>query len=258
MNYIARDSIKETYLESVEEQLRLCSPLSTKEAFECLLNKGLDEENAKLQIAYQLECMLYNMLEDEKPFDETIWDFNMRSLCEHPLLPGENMITSYQLQKVPSQIRKTYGCFYEEEIENYEDCLFAIEKNLLIFSNMYHLSAKQLKEILCICLNEMDGFLKQSTYDYEKATTIDIVCMAKDFEKNFNPFVNEELMKELLKEYSEFDPNNKDTQIDCLKIAMLCMDYVSREIDSITKKLGNVGYLNYLESCLYGDQINLF
>jgi hypothetical protein len=75
---------RETLLEIVDNQLKDNDPPETREALDRLVSQGISEADAKLCIAQAVCVEVWDVLSNEKPFDQERFIKNLKRLPKEP------------------------------------------------------------------------------------------------------------------------------------------------------------------------------
>jgi hypothetical protein len=76
--------LRETFLEVVENQLRINKPPEARETLKRLVDQGISEEDAKIYIAQAVAIEVYDALANKKPYNAERYTRNLRRLPEEP------------------------------------------------------------------------------------------------------------------------------------------------------------------------------
>jgi len=78
--------LRAAFLEVVENQIRGNDPPETRETLQRLLDQGMSEKDAKLQIAQAVSVETFDILKHHRPFNRQRYVENLRRLPEAPRL----------------------------------------------------------------------------------------------------------------------------------------------------------------------------
>lgn len=76
--------LRQTFLEVVENQLRMNNPPEARKTLKRLVDQGISRKDAKIYIARAVAIEVYDALTNNKPYDPERYERNLHRLPEDP------------------------------------------------------------------------------------------------------------------------------------------------------------------------------
>lgn len=248
-----RDKLKINYVDIIRNQINMCEPISTEGMYHELLENGYDEERAVDVLAFCMENLIRDMLQNEKNFDEEKWNQRLSELYIYNLEEADKL-TKYHMQKITGKLKKEFGSIKHGEEEPYLEGLLAYEKNLLILAERYVLNSGQLRTIVEIWMHLLYGSWHEKTYDFSAVADQDLIEMAKDMDFHSNPLRNPELLDIL-----NVNPDAEGLSTDqiyekSITMGLRLLVRIHDSMDFWEKEMGSNGYLKYLTAFVVSEK----
>lgn len=236
--------LKEQYREILNNQITTTPVKETIEVYNQLLKNGYDEDQAidKMTI-YMHEHVIETMKNDEN--DESQWIKKIESLTKDHIDDLE-YVDKRKLNKMLKMIKKEFGTIKYGEESYYEEGLFAFENNLYLQSQTYGLNSRQIKAIVMAWIIKLYGLYHDKDYDLSYTIDEDLIEMTKPLIYNCNPYINEELKAQFIKDNPDNDFYDPETKRRNYEMNFRLLQRILDSIEFWNKEYGSNGYLNYL------------
>lgn len=233
------------YIKTIENQLRNKNPISTYETYQKLLEAGIEKIEAKELLAGVLELTIRVMFVEESEFDEEQWTYNLNRISEYILKEiGCEQMSEYNLERNMARVRKEYGYIAIDEEDELIDELEVIESTLYSFGVIYGVSSEDIKRIVMIVCNRLNGYVHDKKLNFFTGKDKKIYLLCDILEEKCNPYMSE-YVYEIVKEQIDID-NPANCRV-ILTPMIQCLERIYKSILFWEKQLGSNGYLEFLE-----------
>jgi small nuclear ribonucleoprotein (snRNP)-like protein len=153
------------------------------------------------------------------------------------------VVNQYDLDRISSRMKKSFGSIPKGQEENYSFILSAMEGNMLkLHRQNPNRSGRQALIAIQMALLTVDGYIRQVEYDYSSHVEPKNQDLLHGLLMSFDPFTNKEIQEIVIQEDGSFNAKKYfETPIKCL----------IRIEDSIklwTKERGSKGYFTFIEN----------
>lgn len=219
---MSRDIVRERALSYLEEALRKNDV--TNQVYQDLLAIDYTEDLAKEHLAFVLEKFLKrNILEDEKN-ESALWEETVKQVKNDPFFPGDELLSSYKLERLPQRVRKEIlnlsPEFETENIEFLGDLEQTFAGILCDLYQQYDLSSKDGRKIIMLAIADLYGKTSNIEYDVSEAAHIDEILIAEQMLQQIDISCNPELRNELEEQDSDLDYSEQMLLYDFFLLAL--------------------------------------
>lgn len=235
-----RELLKSTYCEAIVHQLKDNEPICTKLVYDKLIEHGYDENRAVGLLGYYLGEY---MLKYEKDYDENTWQEMILNIN----IDNRNnavKVTSYDMKKIASRIKKEFGSIPHGNEDYYLEGLAVYENNILVVADRNGLNSRQIRTIVELWMYNLYGSLNKVNYDFSDVAEEAFIEIAKVLDYNSDPYKNEELIQNLVEEHPEVDFSLYENQLRIFKMAFLLLGRIHESIDFWEKSLAVMDILH--------------
>lgn len=247
-----KEKLKKECRRIIRNQLEEGRPESTVQVYDHLIKHGYSENEAIDKLAFCIGESVIDMLIDNEEYDEELWNDRIHHLLDENLIDAQ-IVSSYQLSKISSRIRKEFGMIEHGDEDDYLDGLMAYESNLMAASHRYDLNSQQLKAIVELWMYHLYGSFHHIAYDFREAAHEEHIQIADQLCYYSNPLWNHELAKELKENYSDLKMNEEEKLNSSFKMVFLLLGRIYDSINYWEKQYGSNGYLIYLDKVMNND-----
>ena len=237
------NNLKDQYREIIQNQLTTDPVKGTIEFYQQLLENGYEEQQAIDKLIPYLHDQVLDTLGNNQTFNKDGWYTVIEPLKKDDIRDLE-YLDKRQLERLLKRIRKEFGYIKQGDEDSYLEGLYAFENNLSVLSNRYGLNSRQLEKIVKAWIVIMYGYYRDSHYDLSSTIDDDLIEMTKPLIYNSNPYINDDLKEQFLKDHPDADLLKDKESIYTMNFRLL-----GRVLDSIqfwNKEYGSNGYLTYL------------
>lgn len=147
-------------------------------------------------------------------------------------------LINYDMKRVLSRVAKEFGKIEKGTEDDYNPQLNYIEHAIYEVYELIPISDYELQEVIPIIIYDLKSYIDNKVYDYSDVASARLIKFAKELERLFNPFINDEIRINDL-------ARNDLKSLFTLPIICLCRIYDS--IDFWRNRYGKDGYFRMLE-----------
>lgn len=152
-------------------------------------------------------------------------------------------VKQYDLDRIPSRMKKNFGSIPKGQEENYSFILSAMEGNMLkLHRQDPDRSGRQALIAIQMALLTVDGYIRQIEYDFSNHVEPENQALLHGLLMSFDPFTNEEIQEIVMKEDDTFDTRKY------FEIPIKCLIKIEDSIKLWTKERGSQGYFTFIEN----------
>lgn len=231
-------------LEIIENQLKDKNPKCTFETFQKLKEHEIDEDEIKDFLASLLEIHTRTMLAQRVEFDEEVWKENLERMSNRVIddINGKQL-TSYQLEKNISRIKKEIGSIPNESEMVYDQELNTIESTLYGFYRLYGIDSRDANRIVMMTIQNLYGHIYSQTFDFFSEEDKKLYLLMDLLEEKCNPYMNDE-GRAIVEKQIDMSTHENDKIIFTPMIK--CLERIYRSIKFWAKENPKNGYFIFL------------
>jgi len=244
----SRDNLREAFSDIIQNQLSNDFVQVTKNKYDELINKGVQDEQAIELLGFYLEVFIKPRLKDNG-FDHEEWkqfldDININ------IHIGEYEYTIRNEKRNLKRIKDQYGKL-KSNVDIFEDELFEIEWALMGIRELFQINSNEAKKIIHVVIDRILNFEHHIKSDYKYYTYEDILCLADGLEQILNPYINQNV-KEVIEKSVEVNDENYHR---IFKSVLLCLSRMIKNIEFWDKQYGKDGYFRFLSQYINPQEV---
>lgn len=152
-------------------------------------------------------------------------------------------LKNYDMTRVISRAKKEFGTIIRGTEEEYNPGLGYLEHAIYEIYTENPITDTELKEVIEMIIYDLKGKIDNIEYDYKNIRKVNQIEFAKDLEQLFNPFINENIKKNL----KQINLDNSDDLRKLFTFPIMCLLRIYDSIDFWNNHKGKNGYYRMLE-----------